>query len=215
MGAGVSRSPPGWGLLEALLGWLAAMLVGSLRIRILGLEHFLAQRRWGQPVVFAAWHENLVLLARHGGQYRVGLLIAIGRDGDLGAALARRLGVGVVREDIRRPVRALRRLRILLGQGRDLCLFVDGPLGPARRARPGALALARLTGSPLLPVAVAVDRCWRLPSWDRLRLPLPLARVVVVVGKALPVTADEAALAGRLADLEREAWRVLRGDEVN
>lgn len=199
-----------WGCLNWLVGWLGVGLVGSLRIRILGLEHYLDFRERGQPVVFAAWHENLALVFRHGGRYRVAVLIASGRDGDLGAALAERLGVVVVRGDRRQPLGTLRTLGRLLGRGQDLCLFADGPLGPARRARPGALKLARTTGSPLLPVAAVASPCWRLGSWDRLRLPWPGARVVVVVGEALPAGADEALLAARLAALEQGAWRILR-----
>jgi len=199
-----------WGCLNWLVGRLGVGLVGSLRIRVLGLEHYLRFRERGQPVVFAAWHENLALLSRHGGHYRVAVLIARGRDGDLGTALAERLGVVVVRGERRRPLRALQGLRALLRQGQDLSLFADGPLGPARRARPGALALARTTGSPLLPVAAVASPCWRLGSWDRLRLPWPGARVVVVVGEALPAEADEALLAVRLAALEQDAWRSLR-----
>lgn len=193
-----------------LLGWLGAALVATLQVQVLGLEHFLHQRRQARPVVFAAWHEQLALLAHQGGKYHLAVLIATGRDGDLGVGLARGLGVVPLQVDVRRqPLKGLQRLRSALQQGQDVVLFADGPLGPPRKARPGALRLAQSTGSPLLPVAAVTNWGVRLASWDRLYLPLPFARVVVAVGEALPVGADEALLASVLGVLENRAREAL------
>ena len=66
-------------------------------------------------------------------------------------------------------------------------LTPDGPSGPPLRAKPGAVMLAQLSGAPILPMACAVDRAWRLSSWDRLILPQPFSRVVMAYGAPLSV----------------------------
>ena len=56
----------------------------------------------------------------------------------------------------------------------------DGPFGPYRRAKPGALIVAREAGLPIQPWAVAVRPPLRLRNrWDRHLLPLPFCRLRV------------------------------------
>ncbi len=62
----------------------------------------------------------------------------------------------------------------------------DGPAGPYRRAKPGALIVAREAGVPLQPWAVAVRPPWRLAGrWDRHIVPLPFC--VLRVEEAEPI----------------------------
>jgi lysophospholipid acyltransferase (LPLAT)-like uncharacterized protein len=69
-------------------------------------------------------------------------------------------------------------------------LIPDGPHGPAYSAKLGVVVLAQMTGAPLLPISFAVDRRWRLGSWDRLIIPKPFARVRMAVGE--PITVQRA-----------------------
>jgi lysophospholipid acyltransferase (LPLAT)-like uncharacterized protein len=56
----------------------------------------------------------------------------------------------------------------------------DGPLGPYRRAKPGALIVARESRIPIQPWAVAVRPALRLTGrWDRHLVPLPFCRLRV------------------------------------
>jgi lysophospholipid acyltransferase (LPLAT)-like uncharacterized protein len=88
----------------------------------------------------------------------------------------------------------------LAGEGRSLAITPDGPRGPAGVVKPGLVYLASRAGVPVLPVAAACARAWRLHSWDRFTIPLPFARVVV--GYGAPVTVPP-----RLDGPELEAWR--------
>jgi lysophospholipid acyltransferase (LPLAT)-like uncharacterized protein len=56
----------------------------------------------------------------------------------------------------------------------------DGPLGPYRQAKPGALLVARESGLPLQPWAVSARPSFRLSKrWDRHIVPLPFSRIRV------------------------------------
>ena len=45
--------------------------------------------------------------------------------------------------------------------------------------------LARLTGAPIIPLAVAAHRKATFNTWDRFELPLPFSRLAVLVGEPL------------------------------
>ncbi len=137
-------------------------------------------------------------------------LVAHGRDGDWAAAALAALGCEVVRGSSRRggwpALRSLtRRLATVPG---PLAIVVDGPVGPAGRARPGALACARASGLPVRPVAAAAPCRLVFPrTWSGIYLPLPFAELRIALGETLLVPA--ATMDGELADLARELERRL------
>jgi lysophospholipid acyltransferase (LPLAT)-like uncharacterized protein len=47
------------------------------------------------------------------------------------------------------------------------------------------VALANLTGKPIIPVAWSVDRFWRAPGWDGMLIPKPFCRGIMIWGEAL------------------------------
>lgn len=92
--------------------------------------------------------------------------------------------------------------------GWSLALACDGPLGPYRVAKPGALLLARESGLPIVPWAIVASPSVRLRRrWDRQVVPLPFARLRVIEGTHLRI-ADGEALKPRLAELQAELSRV-------
>ncbi len=85
----------------------------------------------------------------------------------------------------------------------------DGPRGPREVLKPGVIVLARLSGAPIVPIAVGASREWRLRSWDEFRIPRPFARCVVRFGEPIRV----ARAAGRAAEeaARKEVEAALRG----
>ena len=73
-------------------------------------------------------------------------------------------------------------------EGASLAVSPDGPAGPYRRAKPGALIVARESGLPLQPWAVAARPAFRLTGrWDRHVVPLPFGRMRVVQADPIEV----------------------------
>ena len=69
--------------------------------------------------------------------------------------------------------------------GTTTAVLADGPRGPARRAKPGVVALARGSGRPITPVAFSCRPAIRFRSWDGTLLPLPFARVLVAFAEPI------------------------------
>lgn len=161
-------------------GGVLRALAATWRIRVVGGEHIERLRREERPFVFACWHGELLPLLWHHRKQGVHVLISEHRDGELVARVAEGLGFRTVRGSTSRGGgRALLTLSRLLEGGHEIAFTPDGPRGPARRYAPGALVAAQRAGAPVLPVAAAASRAWRLRSWDRFLVPQPFARVTV------------------------------------
>ncbi|HEX7197223.1 MAG TPA: hypothetical protein VF364_10390 [Candidatus Limnocylindria bacterium] len=148
------------------------------------------------PVVLAFWHEyNLAAaiashrLRRH--NYHVSFSTRTFRGQVMSTMLAA-LDAGSVQlpaEGQRaEAVRLSLELARLGREGASPVVSPDGPFGPYRRAKPGALIVARDAGLPLQPWAVAVRPPWRLRGrWDRHLVPLPFCRLRVEEAEPISV----------------------------
>src|SRR4029453_9565008 len=99
---------------------------------------------------------------------------------------------------------ALRLLTRQLRQGREVVVVPDGPVGPREVLKSGVIALARLSGAPIVPMAVGASRYWQLSSGGEFRTLRPLARRGCAGGEPIrvPVDADRAAQEAARKDVE-------------
>jgi lysophospholipid acyltransferase (LPLAT)-like uncharacterized protein len=74
--------------------------------------------------------------------------------------------------------------------GRDVALVPDGPRGPRGQLGPGVVALAGLTGAPVVPLGFAARPVNRLATWDAFMIPVPFARAAAVFGAATTIARD-------------------------
>ena len=51
--------------------------------------------------------------------------------------------------------------------------------------------LSQMTKAPMLPIACAAKNAWYLGSWDRFMIPKPFSKIVVAVGEAVNVSAEQ------------------------
>ncbi|TMJ00095.1 MAG: DUF374 domain-containing protein [Alphaproteobacteria bacterium] len=157
-----------------------------------------AQIDANMPIILAMWHGQhfLVPLLRRSSE-RVRVLISRHRDAEINAIAAERLGVGTIRgsgdtgrEFLRKGgVGAFRQMLDALENGYTVALTADVPK-IARVAGPGIVMLARMSGRPIFPVAVATSRRYVLHNWDRTTINLPFGRGAAVAGEPVRVPAD-------------------------
>jgi len=204
-GDGAPGRPPNVGWRVRLGVLIVRLLAATWRIRTSGAEIVAALRAARQPIVFTLWHgQMLPLLWQHRGE-GVAVLISEHRDGEIIARVASALGFRTVRGSTYRGAdRALVGLVRELRAGHDVAVTPDGPRGPARHFAPGALVAAQRAGAPVVSVAAAATRAWRLRSWDGFMIPKPFARVTVAYGTAsvqATTARDAAAEAPRFQEL--------------
>ena len=193
------RSRPVQFLLPRLLGRYLSFVLRANRWTLDGAEHF-APHGAGAPAVFSFWHEHLPLmpalamLARRSPLYQpapIHTLVSQHRDGRFIGAVVRRFGIEpVLGSSTRGGVAGLRQLLRLLMGGAMIGITPDGPRGPRRRAAQGVAQLAALAGVPVVPCAARTSRRIVLNTWDRMAIPLPFGRGVMVCGPPILVPRD-------------------------
>ena len=180
-------------------------LFRTLHIQRTGQDTIPRPREERTPVIFVFWHGRLLpLIHVHRNQGTV-VLVSEHRDGDYLARLLHHFGFGTVRgSSTRGGVRGLKGLIRAARRGEDLAITPDGPRGPNRELKLGALTVARMTGLPLVPVGVGVTSSWRILSWDGLLVPKPFSTVRVAYGPPtlLPRNADQAEIDDAAASLQ-------------
>ncbi|HEU0265956.1 MAG TPA: lysophospholipid acyltransferase family protein [Geobacterales bacterium] len=164
----------------------------TLRIRLLGLEHVQPLYRQKLGVIHVFWHSRL-LIAPFG--YRgngLNVLISQHRDGEMIARVMALFGFHLVRGSSRKGGKeALKEMVRLATTDHELAITPDGPRGPAEQMKPGAAQVAKMTGKPVVPFASACSWAAHTTSWDRMIIPLPFSRCVLIFGEPLHCAADE------------------------
>ncbi len=167
--------------LVVAIGIVAIRLLGpTWRVRRIDDALVAECRAARRPIVFAFWHGSMLPLLYCHRNENVTLLASSHCDGEIIARVVRAFGCPVVRGSTSRHASgALRALIDVVRAGGDLGITPDGPRGPAFRFAPGAAIMAFEGGAPVILIAVAVDRAWRLRSWDRFMIPKPFARLTL------------------------------------
>ncbi len=166
------------------------------------------------PVIVAFWHgQHFMMPFLKLKKYPAKVLISRHRDGEINAVAARRLGVGTVRGSgdhgtsfhRKGGVVAFKAMVEALRENINIALTADVPK-VARRAGLGIIMLARESGRPIMPVAIATTRFKRLNNWDRTVIHLPFGKGVMMAGKPIrvPSDADAETMEALRAELEAE-----------
>jgi hypothetical protein len=190
-------------VLPPIIALAMKLLFATCRVEIRnGRRHAEAQARHGR-VILAFWHEVLPLAAWRYRRTGYHTLTSYSYDGELVARVIRYLGLDAVRgSSSRGGSDALRRMEEALRHGVTIGLTLDGPRGPRRESKAGVAILSARSGIPVVPVGLAVTRCWRMKSWDRMVVPKPFSRIVCAYGDPLNPPPNE--LQGTVESARRE-----------
>ena len=175
-------------------GTLAAnvirMLMGTVRQRIaLASTAPVPPLPGTGPFLYVCWHEFTILMTSFKTKANVHVLASLHADGELMTRICTHLGLKVIRGSTTRGgSKALLGL-IRRSSGSHVVMTPDGPVGPRRRMKAGAIGLAAMTGMPIVPVAAACPAAWRAGSWDRMVIPYPWATAHYVAGPSIWVPA--------------------------
>ncbi|MEO8603951.1 MAG: lysophospholipid acyltransferase family protein [bacterium] len=159
----------------------------------------------GGHIIFAGLHEGMMLLPYHFRDRTDGVvMVSSSRDGDIIADTVERFGMRAVRGSSHHGGRRALAAMIDALRAGDVSagVIVDGPRGPARVAKSGAVLLARATGLPIVPGTWWARPMLRVGSWDRTIVPLPFSRIAFAFAEPLFVASDADPEAVEAATLE-------------
>lgn len=154
------------------------------------------------PAIFAFWHGQhfMTPFIKSKEIHRAKVLISRHRDGEFNAIAAERLGIGTIRGSgdhgsafhRKGGVGAFKEMVHALAENYNVALTADVPKR-SRIAGLGIIMLARESGRPIMPFAMATSRFLRLKNWDRTTINLPFGRGALVGGEIIMVPPDAGA----------------------
>ena len=177
----------------------------TVRFEVEGREHLIEAERAGPPI-YVCWHERVFLSTYFWRGRGIVVMTSRSTDGEYIARFIQRFGYGAARgSSSRGGAGALIEMIRLVRGGRPAGFMIDGPRGPRRVAKTGALLLAKKTGRPVLPFAVEPERRRTLSSWDHMQIPKLFTRALVSVAAPVwvPADADDATLEAKRDELQR------------
>jgi len=186
-----------------LLSLYLAFCYRTARWSLSGYDHVAPFASKGVPVIITFWHERLPMMpmlwtVAHrlfpgAKDWQPHVLVSRHRDGRfIGEVVSRFRLVMVHGSTSRGGATGMRAMLRVLRDGSPVAITPDGPRGPRRVAAEGVAQLAALAGVVVLPTAAATSRHRLLPSWDRMMLPLPFSRAVLVCGAPIHVPREDA-----------------------
>lgn len=184
----------------------------TTRYEIKGWEHYERVEREGFPGIHTLWHDCIYLAIYFWKRRGIVYMTSQSFDGEYIARFLQRFGFGAVRgSSTRGGVGAMVEMARLLRAKIPVGFTVDGPKGPRRVAKMGAVLLAKKTGQPILPFNVTARRFWQANSWDKFEVPMPFSRALVEIAEPVyvPVDADNSVLQDKLNELQSKM------DELN
>lgn len=188
-------------IIKRLLYKYIVPLTGMIIIYLLGITYktVLVGKEFEQSLlekdimpVYALWHGRLLFLPYlYRWQERLYTIVSHSIDGEIIAGILRLFGVNVIRgSSYKGGNKAFREMISVVKDRGSVFITVDGSRGPAFKVQGGVIHLARLCGTPLLPITYGADRPIVMKSWDRFIIPRPFSRVVVIYGEPIYVPRD-------------------------
>lgn len=205
-------------------GLLASLLAQAMRfIRltnppVAGSVRFKGSRYEAiEPGIIALWHgQHLSMPAFYPSPKPLVAMVSRSADAEINALLVEKFGIEAVRGSGGRDnarhldkggAKALIALKKALVGGKNVCMIADIPHGTPRDAGMGVVLLAKLSGRPIFPAALATSRRKVLEkSWDKTTINLPFGRSAIAVGEPVFVAsdADEAEMERKRQELTAE-----------
>ncbi len=163
------------------------------------MDQYAATLLANHPMIIAMWHGQFMLLPTLAASVGIPTkaMLALHQDAEGLAYALRRYGIELIRgagasakgKD-RGGAHAFRGAVQALESGFSVAMTADVPPGPARRAGHGIVTLAKVSGRPIVPVAMASSRYVALPTWSRVTINLPGSQLGASFGTPIHVPAD-------------------------
>lgn len=162
--------------------------MATYKINVVGYERYKDLER-GR--IYCGWHGKTLVPAFVFRGRGVWTIVSLSKDGEMQNWIFRRFGFHTVRGSTGRGgILAAREIIQKLKENVEVAFTPDGPRGPTEVVQMGAILMAKKSGSLLVPVAVAANRCWRVKTWDSYMIPKPFAKCVLLFGDSMKVAQD-------------------------
>jgi lysophospholipid acyltransferase (LPLAT)-like uncharacterized protein len=171
--------------------WAVRVLGSTMHIDVVNAEIHQSFMEKGISVIGAFWHSRLLMMPLVYKGRKLSFLVSPHRDGQVVGKALKRFGFhAILGSTSKKGFSAIREMTKSLRSGSDIAIAPDGPRGPRYVAQIGVIELARLTGSPVIPLTFSASRKKIFNTWDRFLLPCPFSKGVFIMGEPIFVDSD-------------------------
>ncbi len=146
------------------------------------------------PCVYAMWHAHQCCVHGLPDRANCNVLVSRSRDGQIIANVVEKWGFKVIHgsKGKKGSVEATLQMIHALEHGECCAIMVDGPKGPAKVVKDGAIKIAKKAGVPIVPVFWYSPNLTflKFPSWDGFRIPFFWIKLINIYGEPIYVDAD-------------------------
>ena len=167
-----------------VLASLIRVLYGSCRWKVTGFQHVQDLLNNNSSFIIAYWHGNMFIPYVKLAKYHFHILAGFHRDAELGVSIGEKLGWKFLRgSSSQKGSEVFPQIVELLSKPNSvLAITPDGPKGPAKIPKPGAVRAAQKTGIPIIPAAGRSHHSWGFINWDTFYVTKPFSRIELKFG---------------------------------
>ncbi len=174
-----------------VLDKLVNILCWSLKIELKNKESIEKLKKENKNFIVAFWHGTMLLPWYLHRNEQVAALISKSKDGDLLAKLLRTWNYQVIRGSSSKGGDVA--LNIMIDYARNknsIAITPDGPRGPEKKLKAGAVITAKKSGLPVVLMGVGYKNKKLLKNWDKFQIPAFFSRANVVYSEPVYVDAN-------------------------
>lgn len=140
--------------------------------------------KFNKNSIISVWHQDIIVICIWALKFKKNIndftvVISRHRDADLALETLKKLKINVLRGSSTRGYVSV--VKQILNLDTPLIIISDGPKGPPRIVKKGVINLAKKTFREIFHVEFHGKGTVTLPTWDRLKIPLPLSYHSVVI----------------------------------
>ncbi len=170
-----------------LLPFLVDLLLLTVKIKTLGKTPETGSGNF----VSAFWHGKMLIGWRLFKKLNPAAIVSSSKDGELLTRVLEHWGYHLVRGSSSKGGKeALENLVEKAREGFTVVITPDGPRGPAREFKAGAVVAAKKSGVPLLLAGIGFSKSVKLKSWDSFEIPYPFSHVYVKYSEPVLIGQD-------------------------
>jgi len=169
-------------------------LYNTNKWELIGKKHIDEQVNSGKSIIIASWHGTLLTVfmgLAHKNYF--GMAGNHHPEAEIISRVGRKLGWRVVRgsstdggkEAYEEMINALKT------PGTVFAITPDGPQGPAKTPKAGAIRAAQKTGAVIIPAAGQSTKRWSFKNWDIFYLAKPYGKIVQLFGEPIIINRDD------------------------
>jgi lysophospholipid acyltransferase (LPLAT)-like uncharacterized protein len=171
--------------------WILWLWAKSARTTVLGEERYKELRNRKRPVIILIWHGRIFFAPYFFRRRGIMPLVSPSEDGEIIAQIITRWGYKALRGSSSHSIiKAWNEMKRELENGGELIIVPDGPRGPGREMKLGAVKLAKETGAYLVPFTFSSSKRKTLKSWDSFLIPRPFTRFVAIYGYPISIESN-------------------------